>query len=246
MPTGDAAEVTAEQKQLQFNAAMELFNTRSIYRAIGYAVATVNILLQIFLVSRVMPLSLGVTGQLLALAAAWLLTDFINGLVHMYMDCNDRYSSLAGPLIANFHLHHQTPLYRKNPLPIVYFLESGAKIWLVGYLLAVALLLAAMPVTPLAAYILVYIGILSSVAEVSHYLCHSSTSALARLLASCGLLLSKRHHGRHHLEDNRNYAFLNGWSDPLLNLIARRCSPGYKSTTDTHYAGYDSGAADSR
>lgn len=242
----EVAGKAVEQKQLQFNAAMELFNSRPVYKAIGYCVAVSNIFLQLYLVSRVMHLSLGVAGQLFVLAAAWLLTDFINGLVHLYMDCNDRYTSAAGPLIANFHLHHKTPLYTKNPLPVVYFLESGAKIWLVGYLLTVALLLAVLPLKPLAAYILVYIGILSSVAEVSHYLCHSSTSTLARLLAACGLLLSKRHHGRHHLQDNCNYAFLNGWSDPLLNLIARRCSPGYKTTTDRHFAAYDSGDSVSR
>jgi len=238
--------VYEELKQAEFNAAMELYNTRPVYQAIGYGAAVVNISLQLYLVSRIMPLSLGVAGQLCALAAAWLLTDFINGLVHLYMDGNDRYTSLAGPLIANFHLHHKTPLYKKNPLPIVYFLESGAKLWLVGYLLAVALLLAAVPVRPLTAFILVYIGIFSSVAEVSHYLCHSSTATLALLLANCGLLLSKRHHARHHLQDNCNYAFLNGWSDPLLNLLARCCSPGYKTTTDRHYAAYDSGPAESR
>jgi len=235
-----------EQKQRQFNDAMELYSGRPVYQIIGYCVSVINISLQLFLVSRIMHLSLGTAGQLFALFVSWLLTDFINGLVHMYMDCNDRYSSLAGPLIANFHLHHKTPLYQNNPLPIVYFLESGAKIWLVGYLLAVALLLAVVPLTPLAACILVYIGILSSVAEVSHYLCHNSTSTLARLLAACGLLLSKRHHARHHLEDNRNYAFLNGWSDPLLNLIARCFSPGYKTTTDRHFAVYDGGPAESR
>ena len=162
------------------------------------------------------------------------------------MDNNDRYDSLAGPLVANFHLHHKTPLYRKNPLPIVYFMETGSKIWLVGYLLGVSLLLAVTPLHPLTACVLVYIGILSSVAEVSHYLCHTSTSAVARLLAACGLLLSKRHHGRHHLEDNTNYAFLNGWSDLLLNRIARRCFPGYKTTTDRHFAAYDSVAEGSR
>jgi len=238
--------MSEELKQEQFNAAMELFNARPVYQTIGYCVSVINISLQLFLASRVMNLTLGVSGQLFAFFAAWLLTDFINGLVHVYMDCNDRYTSPAGPLIANFHLHHKTPLYKRNPLPIVYFMESGAKIWLVGYLLTVAMLLATVPLMPLTAYILVYIGILSSVAEVSHYLCHSSTSTLARLLASCGLLLSKRHHAIHHLQDNRNYAFLNGWSDPLLNLIARCCSPGYKTTTDRHYAAYDSGAGDSR
>jgi hypothetical protein len=54
-----------------------------------------------------------------------------------------------------------------------------------------------------------------------------------------GLLLSKRHHGRHHIEDNVNYAFLNGMSDPLINIIAKKLYPGYKSTTDLHYALYE-------
>ena len=57
-------------------------------------------------------------------------------------------------------------------------------------------------------------------------------------MRSAGLLLSKRHHARHHRDDNVNYAFLNGLSDPMLNAIARRCSRGYRSTTDLHYAAY--------
>jgi sterol desaturase/sphingolipid hydroxylase (fatty acid hydroxylase superfamily) len=237
--------MTETLKQRQFNAAMDLYNSRSGYKLFGYGVAVVNIALQFYLLSRVVHLPLAVSAQLVTLAAAWLLTDFGNGLVHIYMDNNDRYDSLAGPLIANFHLHHKTPQYVRHSLPVVYFLETGSKIWLVGYLAAVALLLNTVALDPLAAWLLVYIGILSSVAEVSHYLCHSSRSRLAAILAACGLLLTKRHHARHHLEDNRNYAFLNGWSDPLLNLIARRY-PGYKTTTDSHYAAYDSGAGNSR
>jgi sterol desaturase/sphingolipid hydroxylase (fatty acid hydroxylase superfamily) len=69
---------------------------------------------------------------------------------------------------------------------------------------------------------------------------------LTQVLAKCGLLLSKRHHAHHHLEDNMNYAFLNGFSDPVLNVIAKRYYPGYKTTTDRHFACYDSGSANSR
>jgi hypothetical protein len=169
---------------------------------------------------------------------AYLVTDFVNGLVHMYMDNNDRYKSWVGPLIANFHLHHKTPLYKKHNLLAVYFTESGSKIWLVGYLGLVVLLSASTALDPLLLSILTYVGILSSVAEVSHYLCHTSTSSISRFLASCGLLLSKRHHAKHHLQDNCGYAFLNGVTDPLLNLIAARLCDGYKQKTDLHYARY--------
>jgi hypothetical protein len=92
----------------------------------------------------------------------------------------------------------------------------------------------------------VYIGIISSIAEVSHYLCHSSTSALAGFLGNCGLLLSKRHHARHHLQDNSYYAFLNGLTDPLLNRIAAVFYKGYKHNTDLHYARYDGAENDVR
>ena len=218
---------------------MVLYTNHSLYENFGHFVSVVNISLQLYLASLVMPLSIGMIHQLIVVVAACLATDFINGLVHMYMDCNDSYDSLAGPLTANFHLHHKAPQYDINPLPIVYFRESGSKVWLVGYLLIVAFALNKMPTSPQLAYLLVYIGIFSSVAEVSHYLCHSSNSNMILFLGNCGVLLSKRHHARHHLEDNTNYAFLNGWSDPLLNMIARYFSPGYKNTTDRHYAHYE-------
>jgi sterol desaturase/sphingolipid hydroxylase (fatty acid hydroxylase superfamily) len=102
------------------------------------------------------------------------------------------------------------------------------------------------PVNRMLAYFFVYVGILSSVAEVSHYLCHTSNSQLTLIFSKYGLLLSKKHHARHHLEDNVNYAFLNGWSDQLLNLIAKQFYPGYKNTTDRHYANYDTLDAESR
>ncbi len=224
-------------KQKQFNAAMELYTTKSRYKLLGLAVSIINITLQCYLLYRVWPHSIGIVWQVVSLCAAYLLTDFINGLVHVYMDNNDRYDSLDGPLIANFHLHHKVPQYRKHNLLVVYFMESGSKVWLVGYLLLL-LVLGNFNIPSILYFILVYTGILSSVAEVSHYLCHSSTALPVRMLAGCGLLLSKRRHARHHLQDNCNYTFLNGFTDPLVNAIAARWCGGYKQRSDLHYAGY--------
>jgi hypothetical protein len=237
-------ELTLKRKQ--FNAAMELYNTGNTYKSFGTVVSVANISLQLYLLYRVMPLSIGLTGQIAVLIAAFLMTDFINGLVHMYMDKNDDYESIAGPFIANFHLHHKTPRYKRSPLPVVYFNESGSKVWLVGYLIAVCILIEASGLNPIILYTLVYVGVLSSVAEVSHYLCHSSNSATGRFLAKIGLLLSKRHHAKHHIQDNTHYAFLNGVTDPLINLIARKYSRGYKNNTDLHYAHYTGVNLDSR
>lgn len=226
------------EKQQQFNAAMARFNSRRGYKLFGTVVALANVSLQAWLLWRLQPLGIDAAAQLAAILVAWLLADFINGLVHIYMDNNDRYDSLVGPLIANFHLHHQTPRYQPNPLPVVYFVESGSKVWLVPCLGLVALLTTVAGVSPLLLHILVYTGILSSVAEVSHYLCHTSVSPLAMGLGNCGILLGKRHHAVHHLRDNVSYAFLNGLTDPLLNPIAARFSRGYKNHTDQHYATY--------
>lgn len=226
------------EKQMQFNAAMELYTSRRGYQLFGTTVSVANVSLQAWLFWRVWPFSIGAGGQLVAIICAWVLADFVNGLVHMYMDNNDCYETLAGPLVANFHLHHKTPRYIQKSLPVVYFVESGSKVWLVPCLAAVALLTLVDGISPLLLHILVYAGILSSVAEVSHYLCHTSTSAFAMLLGNSGILLSKRHHAMHHLRDNVSYAFLNGASDPLINAIAARFSRGYKQHTDLHYATY--------
>jgi len=234
------------EKQIQFNDAMKRYQSLARYRVFNFAVSSANVSLQAYLIFLIWPESIGPFGQAVALAVSFVLTDFLNGLVHMMMDNNDRYDSVFGPFIANFHLHHKVMQYKKRPLPLVYFNETGSKIWLVGYLLFVLLLFRSGQLDPLAAHILVYIGILSSLAEVSHYLAHSSAASLTLFLGDLKLILPKRHHARHHQEDNRNYAFLNGMTDPLLNLIAKTWYPGYKKTTDTHYAFYASENADSR
>ena len=103
-----------ELKQQQFNAAMERYENVGIYKAIGKIVSALNISLQIYLLYLVLPLSIGLPLQALSFCTAYLAADFINGLVHMYMDGNEDYTSPAGPLIAAFHLHHKTPVYKKK------------------------------------------------------------------------------------------------------------------------------------
>jgi sterol desaturase/sphingolipid hydroxylase (fatty acid hydroxylase superfamily) len=233
-----AIDLDLAEKQRQFNAAMERYNTRAGYKLFNTAVSTVNLSLQLWLLWQLRAVSIGVGGQAAALLISWLLADFVNGLVHMHMDSNDRYESPAGPLIANFHLHHRTPRYTPRSLPMVYCVESGFKIWLAPFLAVTALLNGGGWLPPLLLHILVYTGILSSIAEVSHYLCHNSVSPLAMLLGDCRILLSKRHHAVHHLQDNVSYAFLNGFTDPLINPLARSFFKGYKQNTDLHFATY--------
>ena len=233
-------------KQMQFNTAMERYQTLARYGIFNNFVSVANVSLQIYLLCLVFPHSIGALWQVVSFLLAFVITDFVNGLVHMFMDNNDRYDLIFGPFIANFHLHHKVVQYNKKNLLQVYFYESGSKVWLVGYLGAVCFLFDVLGADSIAMHVLAYVGILSSLAEVSHYLCHSSDGSLALLLGNTRILLHKRHHARHHLEDNNNYAFLNGCSDPLLNLLATVVYPGYKRTTDTHYAQYAVANTESR
>lgn len=221
---------------------MERYRSQKIYTIFGWLISSLNVSLQIILLVLIWNVHLDFSRQLLAFILAFVLTDFLNGLVHMIMDHKESYDSFYGPLVANFHLHHQTPKYTKRPLPLVYFHESGAKIWLVPFLGLVLFFLVRGSLSPFVLHTLVYIGILSSIAEVSHYLCHTSDSRVAKFLAGIGVLLSREHHTPHHEADNMNYAFLNGMSDPLINLIARTFFTGYKKTTDQHFAAYTRGS----
>jgi hypothetical protein len=226
------------EKQRQFNVAMDKYENVPLYLRVGYAVSFINVASQIILVVLAFHQSMGWLEHAAVFALAYVLADFVNGLVHLYMDNNEDYQSPAGPLIASFHLHHRTPLYKIKPLIAVYYHESGAKIWLALFMIAAVVGVWQGLVTGVAAYGLLYFSVLSSVAEVSHYLCHTPANRFARWLGRAGILLDSHHHARHHLEDNVSYAFLNAMSDPIINSIARKIHAGYKNTTDTHYAFY--------
>ena len=222
-------------KQLEFEAAMDRYHRSFFYRNMGYVVSTCVIALQVVALARVEWMDLGLMG-LLAIVIAYVAADLINGWIHMVMDNADGYSSPIGPLVAIFHQHHNRPRYTDRNIFAAYFFENGMKNWLVPYM---ALTAIALPLVPAdLGFGLVCFGIWSSVAEVSHYLCHNSSHPFVRLLQRSGLLLDPAHHQVHHDEDNVRYAFLNGCTDPLLDAIASRVYAGYASTTNEHSRQY--------
>jgi hypothetical protein len=229
---------TIEEKQRQFNAAMERYETEGIYKYTGLAVAMVNVGMQPVMLWATLRYPADPLLHVTAFISAYALADLVNGLIHMLLDNSDGYTSFSGPFVAAFHLHHRTPVYRKRNVLLVYFFESGSKVWLAFYTIVAVVLIWYSLVPPFAAFMLFFFSILSCLAEVSHYYCHASTSIVPKLLASAWLLLPKRYHARHHTADNTRYAFLNGMSDYVLNVIARLFFKGYKTTTDLHYAAY--------
>ncbi len=221
-------------KQIEFADAMRRYERFDGYAYFTRGVSWVNMALQITLVLLLCQLTLGLTLHIAALLLAFVLADFVNGLVHLIMDHSQHYTSLVGPLIASFHLHHDVPRYRDKALWRVYVEESGSKVWL----LLVALLLLGLIWFDLLPVFMqcvgVYFVVFSSVAEVSHYLCHNHDSPVVRSLQRALLILPRVHHFKHHRLDNINYAFLNGMTDPLLNWIAKKYYQGYTCSTDQH------------
>lgn len=231
-----------EIKIKAYSTAIEKYNNIPWYTQIELLFSIIVITLQI--VSTVILIrQYNTTDIYLIIAtviAAYVLTDFINGLVHMIIDNNSHYTSIVGPFIAAFHLHHFQLAYQYNNAFKVYFYESGHKIWLVFYLILLVITQASLNLNFCLNLCLVSIGILSSVAELSHFWCHNkkSTNRFIKFLQKYHILLSMQHHKHHHQRDNTHYAFLNGASDPLLNLIANHCYTGYKNRSDKHVAAY--------
>jgi len=226
----------------QFSCAIEKYNSIPWYTQFEHFLSVVVILTQglsLFNVFQTYSIQ-SIPCFLGTLILAYVATDFINGLVHMIVDNNSHFTSIFGPFIAAFHVHHYQLRYReKHPIKI-YFYESGHKFWLVIYLL---LLMYAQQRLALPSNLnlgFVTFGILSSIAELSHYWCHQHTknNRLILCLQKYRLLLSLKHHRLHHINDNTHYAFLNGVSDPLLNVIARACCKGYKNHSDKYLLAY--------
>ena len=224
-------------KQISFNNAMQKYHENRNYQYIYKLVSVLNILMQFYLFILLFSLSLEWYVFLSIFIVSYFMTDFINGYVHMYMDNNDRYDSLVGPFIASFHLHHKTPNYRDFPIWKIYFNESGSKFWLVPFLM-LTIIGSLFSLNENFLVFLILVGILSSVAEVSHFLCHNSNAKTVVFLQKMNILLSMKHHSLHHEQDNQSYAFLNGMSDFILDKIASKIYGGYKENTDLHAKAY--------
>ena len=237
----DDASYTAS-KIKDFQIALDKYHENPFYQHTGRVTGSIIVILQCITTLHCYQSypCIHAIQLILPLFFAMILTDFINGLAHLYMDNNTRYHTRFGPFIAAFHMHHLQPKYTKKNLIFVYFNESGTKYWLVAYLGLLYGLQCTVSI-PLEINVgLVCIGVLSSIAEVSHYWCHQGDKAhrFIQLLQRKRILLYKKHHLIHHSSYNKNYGFLNGLSDPIINWIAARWYAGYKSHSDQHARAY--------
>lgn len=227
----------------QYKMAIEKYNDIAWYTRVELLASVVIVTLQTFSIIKLFQYSHSIHSIFLfiiTIVIAYIATDFINGFIHMIMDNNTNYTSFVGPYIAAFHLHHAKIIYKnKHPLKI-YFYESGHKFWLFFYLIILFILQCIIHLNFYLNLFLVTIGLLSSIAELSHFWCHNGAhhNRLILFLQKYHLLLSMSHHRFHHCNDNQHYAFLNGMSDCFLNIIARYFYRGYKNNADKHVREY--------
>ncbi len=233
-------------KIAEFGIAMEKYKNNRFYSHLELIVSVLIMFFQALTLFYAVKTYNGSSlfTMLSAFILAYIITDFVNGIAHMYMDNNTRYASIVGPFISSFHLHHSNPKYTKQHPVKVYFYASGIKFWLLGYLLALYGLQKLFTIEYGVNVFFVSVGILSSIAEVSHYWCHMSTNKTILILQKYRILLSKQHHKHHHCADNTHYAFLNGITDPILNVISRYYYSGYKNNADKHTDAYKKSAVD--
>ena len=222
----------------EYAAAMDTYHRCAVYHRAGRLVAAAVVSLQALALAQV-PWREASGWYLLAFFVAYLVADFVNGLAHMWADNCPDYTSVAGPFVAAFHLHHQRPQYTKRSAGMIYFLESGSKFWLVVYLALTISVQSWVTLPGVVSFGLAAVGVISSFAEVSHYLCHApNTGRVVALLQRMWVLLPPEHHAIHHTTDNRHYAFLCGLTDPILNWVAQRLCSGYVARADVHSGPY--------
>ena len=230
-------------KTKEYKIAIEKYNRMARYSRIEFCASIIIITLQIATSIKLFQHynATSIIAIIITVFIAYIATDFISGLVHMIVDNNTNYSSLVGPFVAAFHLHHSKLIYQEKHPVKIYFFESGHKLWLVFYLLALFIIQYSVNLNFCLDLFLVIIGVLSSVAELSHFWCHNSTrcNTIIRFLQKYKILLSMKHHRLHHINDNMHYAFLNGMTDYFLNIIAHYFFQGYKNRSDKHVAGYE-------
>lgn len=223
-------------KEEEYRRAMETFEHHVVYRNLGAVVAGTIVLGQAVCLA-LLPWGEATLAWILLFLLAYVLADFVNGFIHMMMDNAADYTSVIGPLVAAFHRHHHVPRYRDRPAWVVFLAENAMKNWLAVYMVLLVAVIAYLPAG--VAFTLLAFSLLSSFAELSHYLCHNSTHPVVRALQRARIILHPDHHRHHHEADNTHYAFLNGMTDPLLNRIAKRLYPkGYVDTTEAHSAAY--------
>ncbi len=141
--------------------------------------------------------------------AGWFVIDMITGFYHWFIDHRKPTDFLIGKQVQDFQEHHL------NQRSMEAF-GLVARIWLTTLMSTPALLFAYFCLP--AFWLTVFVG--GVVCQQSHYWAHTrSQLRLVRWLQKLGVLISPEAHAKHHMNFERCYGILNGWSHGLVDLI---------------------------
>jgi ubiquitin-conjugating enzyme E2 variant len=154
---------------------------------------------------------------LLGLAGA----DFVSGVVHWAGDTwgTERTWVVGWRFVRPFRFHHAHPL---DMLKSNFFTTNGDNVFAVLPFLAVPFVLPLEPAGWRWAAVFVWaVGVCGMWTSQFHLWAHTKNPPLvARVLQRCRLILSPRHHRRHHKSPfQTNYCITTGWCDPVLARI---------------------------
>lgn len=157
---------------------------------------------------------------LVLIVAGLLAADFVSGVVHWVGDTwgTERTPVLGKRLIRPFRFHHAHPL---DMLKSHFFTTNGDTAMAS---LPFLLIPFALPLNGGWLWVAVFVwsvGAWGMWTSQFHQWAHMTNPPRAvRVLQRFGLILSRRHHTRHHKEPFvRNYCITTGWCDPLLTRV---------------------------
>jgi hypothetical protein len=186
-----------------------------------------------------------------AALAAWFVADLMSGVVHMYMDYRPCVPGVGlaeiyfyqGPRESEDFLALQARVYARinrferlvydfkkhHPFPDLLGRHGAwhlmkAPVMFVTLPLSLALNVAGL-IRPIPGWMMVGLVVLligGSLAQYFHGTLHKTRSpAVIVALRGVGLLMRPRAHAHHHATLTEDFSTVSGWSNPLINLVAR-------------------------
>jgi hypothetical protein len=174
---------------------------------------------------------------LISFLMAAFVADFLSGLTHIYIDfgTSDRKNPIHKQLFLSRVHHHELMRPARLDYASLWFFPALYSFLLLALFPAVLIWVipGTVDLSLLSAFWLCLLWF-SSISQVSHAFAHGKAKSrlakkITRSLQRIRIFISPGSHGKHHREIDLNFCVLNGWANPLLNLIFKKCIESHVS-----------------
>lgn len=161
-------------------------------------------------------------------------SDFFSGLVHVYFDkrrirSNGTRANTLDVIATSFQTHHESPRFFITNRP---FYNPMGQLEILMYLTTPVHIITRIVTSQLTSKydvfsrnmsIFMYTFILiATTSQILHGFSHRNkkeTPSVIRFLQSCKLVIRHKEHRVHHSYYDTHFSIINGWSNPLLNIL---------------------------